>query len=398
MRIGIYQAYWGQFGGGQRYVGAAAQVLARHHAVELVHHCEGFDPAVVGAALELDLARVKFRYVPRCERPSWGPANPLRRYRLERDWQADISRPYDLFIDNSDSVPFFCHAPRGVLITHFPLVRFEEFHGHQTRDWRSRSLLSRLLSGSYHRLEWRRRLATYGLVLTCSEFSRGWLKALWGRDAVVVYPPVRGSFRPAEKSNLILGIGAFHHRQHKKHNVLIETFARLCDAGLAGWELALAGGYQPTEENQHYLDGLRAQAGGHPVTFHPNASAAVLRSLLERAAVFWHAMGYGVDQQADPARLEHFGMVATEAMAAGCVPVLFDGGGLRESVAHGKNGFLWRTLDELGTCTLQAIHDAPLRSRLSAAARARAAEFDEQTFANRLLDVLTPVLAERGAA
>ncbi len=398
MNIGIYQAYWGQFGGGQRYVGAVAQTLARRYDVELIHHCEGFDPARMGSALELDLTEVKFRYVPRRERPLWGSANPLRRYQLEREWQADLSRPYDLFIDNSDNVPFFCHAPQGVLITHFPLVRFEEFHGHQTDEWRKRSPLSRFLSRSYHRVEWRRRLATYQLTLTCSEFSRTWLRRLWGREAAVVYPPVRASFRPREKSNLILGIGAFAHSQHKRHDVLIDAFIRLCDAGLTGWELALVGGLNPTEENLRYVEGLRAQAGSYPVTFHPNASGDELRSFLERAAVFWHAMGYGVDQQANPALLEHFGMVATEAMAAGCVPVVFDGGGLRESVTHGQTGFLWRTLDELGAYTLQVARDEALRSRLASAARSRAASFSEATFAERLLGALAPVLDRRGAA
>ena len=46
-------------------------------------------------------------------------------------------------------------------------------------------------------------------------------------------------------------------------------------------------------------------------------------------------MGYGVDAQREPRRMEHFGMVATEAMAAGCVPIVFCGGGLPEIVSHG---------------------------------------------------------------
>jgi glycosyltransferase involved in cell wall biosynthesis len=34
-------------------------------------------------------------------------------------------------------------------------------------------------------------------------------------------------------------------------------------------------------------------------------------------------------------------------MAAGCVPVVVNKGGQPEIVEHGKNGFVWNTLDEL---------------------------------------------------
>jgi glycosyltransferase involved in cell wall biosynthesis len=392
MNIGIYQAYWGPIGGGQRYIGAVATVLAKRHRVEIVHHCEDFDAAKVGEAMELDFSGIHFRYVPRCEHPDWPSSNPLSRYRLERDWCSEISRPYDLFFDNSDKVPFFCHAPRGILITHFPLVRYEEFHGHETDDWQRRSFLAKALTGWYHRLEWNRRFATYQLTLTCAEFSRGWLKTYWNRDAAVVYPPVRNAFQDRPKTNLILSISAFSHSQHKKHGILIEAFKALCDAGLSGWELALVGAMGSTPENLAYLKGLQDQAGDYPVSFRTNASAAELRSLLEEASIFWHAMGYGVDPGTNPARLEHFGMVATEAMAAGCVPILFNGGGLRESVNHGENGLLWSNLEEMHKHTLSVATDEALRRRLSRAAVLRARDFSQEKFEIRLNEAIAPLL------
>jgi glycosyltransferase involved in cell wall biosynthesis len=392
MNIGIYQAYWGPIGGGQRYVGSVAVSLAKQHRVEIVHHCENFDADQVGEAMELDFSRIHFRYLPRQDRPHWPTSNPLSRLRQEREWCAEISRPYELFIDNSDNVPFFCHAPRGVLITHFPLVRFEEFHGHWTDEWRRRSLFAKALTGLYHRLEWWRRFATYELTLCCSEYGREWLKTYWNRDALVVYPPVRTSFQERPKAKRILGIGAFAHDQHKKHGVLIDAFKTLCDGGLTGWELVLVGAIKPSPENTNYLKGLQDRAGSYPVSFRTNASAAELRSLLEEAAIFWHAMGYGVDARANPARLEHFGMVATEAMAAGCVPILFNGGGLRESVNHGENGLLWGTVEELCKHTRTVAADEALRCRLSQAAVRRARDFSQEKFEARLNEVLAPLL------
>jgi glycosyltransferase involved in cell wall biosynthesis len=36
---------------------------------------------------------------------------------------------------------------------------------------------------------------------------------------------------------------------------------------------------------------------------------------------------------------EHFGIVPLEAQAAGCVPIVADGGGQRETVLHNETGF-----------------------------------------------------------
>jgi glycosyltransferase involved in cell wall biosynthesis len=394
MRIGIYQAYWGQVGGGQRYVGVAAGVLARRHAVEIVHHCDTFDRARVADGMEVDLSAVSFRCVPRPPRPEHPSGNPLKRLRQERELGREISEPYDVFIDSSDNVPYFCHAPAGVLLVHFPLVSFETFHGYTGDDWRQRPAVIKKLTALYHRLEWRKRFATYGLTVCNSQFTRRWLRARWGRDAAVVYPPTRDSFTPRPKDRLIVNIAAFDASGHKKHRVLVDGFKKVCDQGLAGWELVLVGALKPAAEHQAYLEGLQKAAAGYPVSFRTNAPAAELRTLLERAAIYWHAMGHGVDPEADPGRMEHFGMVATEAMAAGCVPVVFNGGGLPESVGNGESGFLWNTLDDLASHTRAVILDQALRARLSRAAQARAKEFSEERFAERLVGALAPVLRQ----
>jgi len=44
--------------------------------------------------------------------------------------------------------------------------------------------------------------------------------------------------------------------------------------------------------------------------------------------------------------MEHFGITPVEAMAAGCVPIVYRGGGLTETVTK-DSGFTWKTIDEL---------------------------------------------------
>ena len=216
MRIGIYQVYWGRVGGGQRYIGTIAQLLAQKHQVEVVHHCDDFDRATVEEALELDLSDVAFRYVPLIERPAWLTRNPLTRFRLEREHRAEISQPYDLFIDNSDIPPLFCHAARGVLIVHFPLVSFGEFHGYATEDWRCRPAPVKWMSRLLHRWEWKHRLKDYQLFVVNSAYGKRWLKRLWGLDAQILNPPRRDGFVPRSKERLILMIGAFRHGAHRE--------------------------------------------------------------------------------------------------------------------------------------------------------------------------------------
>jgi glycosyltransferase involved in cell wall biosynthesis len=393
MNVGIYQSYWGRVGGGQRYVGVVADVLARNHRVEVIHHCPDFDPTAVTEPMEVDLSRVHFRFLPRLERTGWPTANPLRRLRYEREWGREISAGYDLFIDSSDNVPFFCHARRGALLTHFPLVTFDEFHGHCEEEWPKRSWLKRLAAGHFHRLEWRRRFATYESCIVNSEFTRQWMKRLWGLDSTVVFPPLRRGLKPREKQPLILTVGAFAHAQHKKHEITLRAFRRLCDGGLTSWRYVIAGACSKAEEDCAYVARLRKEAEGYPIELRTNLSGGELKQLLEEASILWHSMGYGVDEQAEPRRMEHFGMVATEAMAAGCVPIVFNGGGLPESVQHGQSGLLWRELDELHKNTLNVTNDDVLRQRLSRAALERAQEFAPDKFEARLQNALGPLLA-----
>lgn len=395
MNIGIYQSYWGRVGGGQRYIGVVAELLARQHRVEIVHHCSNFDPAAVAEPMELDLSRVEFRYVPHQERPAWPSSNPLRRLKYEREWGREISAGYDLFIDSSDKVPFFCHAPRGALLIHFPLVTFEEFHGHNVETWQRSSRPKRFVRNLFHRLEWNRRFATYQLCLVNSQFTQQWIKRLWGMNSVVVYPPLRSNLAPRPKLPIVLTIGAFHQAQHKKHEITLRSFRKLCADGLSGWRYVMAGACSSNEEDRAYVARLRKEAEGYPIEIRTNVSGGELKQLLEESSLLWHSMGYGVDERAEPRRMEHFGMVATEAMAAGCVPIVFNGGGLPESVTHGQTGFLWRTLEELGEYTLKATREEALRERLSAAARTRARDFAEDRFTARLLDALAPVLNGR---
>ncbi|MBX9789751.1 MAG: glycosyltransferase family 4 protein [Pirellulales bacterium] len=398
MKVGIYQYYWGGVGGAQRYVAVVAELLAHHHDVEIVHHRRDFDPARVAEALDVDLSRVRFRFEPERLHGRWGTNNPWKRLRCEAEWCADLSAPYEVFIDSSDRIPYFCHAPRGVLLTHFPLVTFEEYHGRLAPTWTHRPWPLRAARAAFQRLEWRRRFATYDLCLVNSQYTKYWFERLWGPPAQVLYPPLREGFAPQAKQPLILAIGAFHHSSHKRQDVLVQNFAELCRAGLADWRLVLVGAVGPRPEDRAYVERLRSEGSDLPMEIRTDVSARELRDLLAHAAILWHAMGYGVDAQRDPSRLEHFGMVITEAMAAGAVPIAFRGGGIPEMIAQGENGVLWSSFDELRQATLEVAGDVALRTRMAAAAVERSRDFSAARFQARLFELLAAVLRQPVAA
>jgi glycosyltransferase involved in cell wall biosynthesis len=130
---------------------------------------------------------------------------------------------------------------------------------------------------------------------------------------------------------------------------------------------------------------VRAAAAGYPILLHVNAPFAELRRLTASAQIFWHATGYGEDDEQVPERMEHFGITTVEAMAAGCVPVVIGKGGQVEIVEHGVSGLVWQTLPELQTCTRALIDDPALRGRLASGARQRSRAFGMDRFRQDVL-------------
>jgi glycosyltransferase involved in cell wall biosynthesis len=377
------------------YLGAAAEALSLEHDVTLLHQFDDLSNGYIAEFLDLDLSRVEFRLIPRLESEGTGTPtrNPLARHRSAVRRHADLSKDFDLFVGNfSFMVPPFNHSPRGVLLVDFPFRDYDWWHdfGQPPPRWTSpRGALRRL----YRRYLWAERFASYHRVLANSEFTRSWLKRRWSIDSTVVYPPCRDGIAPAEKRPIILAVGRFV--PDKKADVLVEAFRTLCDRGLRGWQLVLAGGGTANEWEgaDRYLDGLKQRAQGYPVDLRMDVPGPELRRLFEAAAIFWHAKGYQVDAKAHPEHLEHFGIVTAEAMIAGCVPVVFAGGGQPEIVNHGADGVLWRTEEELVDRTWDLTRSPDRLRELSVRAVGRGGAFSKDAFVTRFFDSVSDLLS-----
>lgn len=326
-RSALFSPYELNAGGGERYLLAMASVLQRYGHVELLA------PEVYSELRVDQVARdlgVRLR----------------RRLRVGKFPVHGAPAPYDFFVAMGNEafppVPglgrvniFMCQFP-------FPQSRMERAT-HRPHDAR------------YHRIivnsEYTRRAllsARRHLGITRSEVS-------------VVNPPCRvPDAAPAARAFdgvvRIASVGRFFTSGHaKRQDLMIAALRRLVrdNRGPTRYELHLVGTASVKWGSREYLDSLEKRAAGLPVVLHVNATEGRLREVLDRADIYWHATGLGASARRHPERLEHFGISVVEAMGAGCVPIVFRGGGLLEIVAAGRTGYTFGSISELVAASRQ---------------------------------------------
>jgi len=293
-----------------------------------------------------------------------GPLRPLRNRVIGAQARRHTSG-YDLFIAMVYAIPVRSKAKAGVILCQFPYR------------------------------EPGPELADYELIICQSRYVRHWTLRYWGREALVVNPPIDIPVADIDwkrKERMILSVGRFFVGGHsKRQDLLVDTFIGMCRAGLSGWELHLAGSVHRDAQHAGFFDQLRAAAGGYPIHLHADAGFREVQELYSRAAIYWHAAGYGRGDDAISA--EHFGMTTAEGMAHGAVPVVYDRGGQREIVEHLATGFMWSSLEELESWTAALIADPDRRARMGSAAREASRRYARERFLSRMAEALTPVVS-----
>lgn len=200
-------------------------------------------------------------------------------------------------------------------------------------------------------------------VICNSRFTKKIIDAEYGTSSSVWYPPVAvEDFSPGKKENLIVAVGRFETTMNvKRQDVLISVFKKLVDEGLTAWRLVLLGGSLTKEEDNSFLQKLKAQAQGYPIEFMVNAPFEALKENYSRAKIFWHAAGFGIDEGKEPEKVEHFGMTTIEAMASGCWPLVYEAGGQKEIFKKfsQKDFCLWQDEEQLLEKTRKIIAKTP---------------------------------------
>ncbi|HUD20188.1 MAG TPA: glycosyltransferase family 4 protein [Patescibacteria group bacterium] len=336
MKIGIYSPYLDSLGGGERYVFSLAEHWSQIHNVS-VFWDDNKVKAEVQKRFSIDLAKVSI------------VANVFQLGNSIGKLMTTSS--YDLIFFLSDgSIPLSAAK--------YNILHFQVPFSHISMPfWKA---------------------FRYQRIVCNSEFTKKHLDPHLVIPRTVIYPPVDVSaLKPGRKSKILLSVGRFNgHYGAKKQNVLIETFRKLYKSPLLkGWKLVIAGGLLSSDTD--YFNSLKLKAKGLPVEFYPNCSYETLNTHYSAASIYWHAAGYG---ETKPEHMEHFGITTVEAMAAGAVPVVFDGGGQPEIIANRKSGFLWNTTEELIQETTTLIKNTELRSAMAAAALKSSTAFTKDRF------------------
>lgn len=201
-------------------------------------------------------------------------------------------------------------------------------------------------------------------VVCNSFFTKKFIDKEFGVKSQVLYPPVavEDFNNSKKKEKIILAVGRFEQTmQAKRQDVLVEVFKKMVDNGLSDWRLALAGASLAEENKNKFLQKLKKEAEGYPIDFKINIPFGELRELYARSAIFWHAAGFGVNEEESPQMVEHFGITTIEAIAAGCWPLVYEAGGQREifSSFRDKNFCLWHSKEELLEKTQEIIKKKP---------------------------------------
>ena len=354
MRIGIFFYNWAEIGGGTAVpIMLAADLAGRHDVV--VRTVLPVDVQRCERLFDVDLRAVRFEVV------DWrGDSDNAVMWRDRVALATAAARDVDALVVATDHSPIPCLAPAGVLYVHFPGVISD------------RSAIAK----ADHQA-----VGSYRTVFANSQFTARQTEQTWRVPTTVLYPQI-------DRHKLTIGQQCETARQPAAVSVgrLVRSKRHL--------ELAIAAEHlrQQLPDFHHHVIGTADPAGDAYGRAIQSLGSDVQRDVgreflvaqLRRSKLLWHGRGF-TEPTNDRAVFEHFGMVIAEAMAVGCVPLVFDDGGPAEIVEHGVNGFRWRDLDELVNLSQLCLDDDQLWRSMSEQAIIRAAQFpDRRQFANRI--------------
>lgn len=233
---------------------------------------------------------------------------------------------------------------------------------------------------------------SYDCFLSNSEFTKNWAEKYWGTKVpnYVIYPPVffekeiKDKYQEEAKENIIISCGRFFVASHSKKQLEMVRFFVKHQEIFKNYQYHLVGAVFDDKKDLAYLKRIkRLAATVDNVFIHENCPYEELMELYKKAKIFWHATGYGVLEEVEPQKMEHFGITTIEAMSNGAVPVVINKGGQKETVIDGITGFTWNTEEECVEKTRRLIEDDNLRKEMAEKSAVRANEYSIEKFYER---------------
>ena len=381
MKAAIYDPYLDTLGGGERYCLTVAEILlAQGWSVDLFWSGDNdlINLAVSRFSLKLDgLNIVPDIFGLKTTDIDTTQDQNIEKFISHKTTTKSIinkfkqTRKYDfVFFLNDGSIPFL-FSKKNILHVQVPFI---------TKVSSKQRLLNTVKSKLISK------------IVCNSNFTASYIHSNLKSKVEVIYPPVDidSMDNHQQKQNIILSVGRFDNiLNSKKQDLMIEVFAKFIKQNPGtDWKLILMGGSRLSETENHYLLHLKNLATNLPVEFIINPDFEKLKQIYSISKIYWHAAGYGVDQNIHPELCEHFGISPVEAMASGLVPVLANKGGLPEIVTNGVNGFLWDEPSDLLAKTQLLIITPSTLAKMSLEAIKSSKIFSKNIFKEKIINLL----------
>ena len=386
-KIGILNPFLPTLGGGEKHMGYLCQFIEEYYNNKvdidiIVFHYNDiniYSPDYVtidkvNKQFGLNLKKTKLRKI-NLSNPSVAIETIEQRQIIE-----NISSEYDVFINFQFQSKHIGKAKVNIYECMFPPKRMEPMP---------------VVYPSYRPIEHQHDedfLNSYQVFISNSEYTNHWNEVRWqvGDKQRIIYPPVfaekeiEGKYQEDKKKNIIMSVGRFFVGAHSKKQLdLVKFFVNHQDV-FKDYEYHLAGAVATLQEDVDYLNKIKAIASTvNNVFIHENCPFDELMDLYSKAKIFWHGTGYGVDENAQPEKMEHFGITPVEAMSYGVIPVVINKGGPKETVIDGEIGYCWNTEEECVAKTKLLIDDDELRRQMAVKATVRAKEYSIEKFYER---------------
>ena len=290
--------------------------------------------------------------------------------RIKRKFKIDL-----LVNSQADTLPI----KSDILYVHYPT--FSEFESIGINLKYSRSVFWRIYISLFkvaHHF-----FANYlktGVLVTNSSYSKKALRKYVDRNCLVIYPPVEvKAFATEAMSNKrqdkVVSCGRYS--PEKDYENVIEVAARLKDV-----DFAVVGSFSG-EKSSNYYQKLCSMLSEKKLTNVELLKALEFKELLElygKSKIYLHSM-----------KDEHFGIVVLEAMAAGLVPVVYQGGGPWEDILKAKQGFYgfsYLTSKEAGNIIKDLLEDENVRKEIVERNQGYAMEFSDEVFKKEFMELL----------
>ena len=259
MRIGIFDPYLDDLGGGEKYMMTIAECLSKKHEVSVFWDNKK-DVDKFLQRFSLDLSRVSI--VKNIFSNDFGF--------LRKVFE---SRKYDAIIVLSDgSIPFLLSKKLFIHFQQpFPNIKMS-----------SKANIKKTRVNSF---------------FCNSDFTKSFVDKEFKINSKVIYPPVGIKAKVNDKENIILHVGRFRVKDvttrikgketaigdYKKQSVMVDAFKEMIDKGLKGWKLVLA--VSINDDDSKIFEEFKKTAEGFPIEFLVNKPNDKLWEVYSKAKI-----------------------------------------------------------------------------------------------------------------